>query len=254
MRFLVLQHIACEHPAIFRKFLAADGISWDAVSLDTGQTIPSLEGYDALWVMGGPMDVWDVEDHPWLIEEKRAIRRWVRELDRPFLGLCLGHQLLADAMAGTCGPQRPSEIGILDVALTPEGTRDPVFAGLPREFKVLQWHSVKVAQPPDDAVVLASSGVCGCQPMRVGNRAWSMQYHVEIEPDTITEWGKVPAYAEALGARTALGSRQDGRGCCPVHAKLRGKRANALPQFYAADAALTDKSINDFVDRCLARR
>ena len=144
------------------------------------------------------MDVWDVEDHPWLIEEKRAIRRWVRELDRPFLGLCLGHQLLADAMAGTCGPQRPSEIGILDVALTPEGTRDPVFAGLPREFKVLQWHSVKVAQPPDDAVVLASSGVCGCQAMRVGNRAWSMQYHVEIEPDTIAEWGKVPAYAEAL--------------------------------------------------------
>ena len=99
------------------------------------------------------MDVWDVEDHPWLIEEKRAIRRWVRELDRPFLGQCLGHELLADAMAGTCGPQRPSEIGIPDVALTPEGTRDPVFAGLPREFKVLQWHSVKVAQPPDDAVV-----------------------------------------------------------------------------------------------------
>ena len=133
------------------------------------------------------MDVWDVEDHPWLIEEKRAIRRWVRELDRPFLGLCLGHQLLADALAGTCGPQRPSEIGILDVALTPEAARDPVFAGLPEEFKVLQWHSVKVAQPPDDAIVLARSDACSCQAMRAGRRAWSMQYHVEIEPDTIAE-------------------------------------------------------------------
>lgn len=63
---------------------------------------------------------------------------------------------------------------------------------------MLQWHSVKVAQPPDGAVVLARSGACSCQAMRAGRRAWSMQYHVEIEPDTIAEWGKVPAYAEAL--------------------------------------------------------
>jgi len=198
MRLLVFQHLDCEHPGVFRQFLKEDGIAWDAVELDAGDPIPSLDQFDALWVMGGPMDVWDIEEHPWLIAEKKAIRRWVRELQRPLLGVCLGHQLLADALGGTCGPQRPAEIGILDIELTEAGRGDPIFAGMASRQKCLQWHSVRVAQPPDDALVLAKSGLCSCQAMRIGCNAYSMQYHVELEPDTIPNWGQVPAYAEAL--------------------------------------------------------
>ena len=60
MRLLVFQHIECEHPGSLRRFLKKDCVAWDAVNLDQGEAIPDLDNYDALWVMGGPMDVWDI--------------------------------------------------------------------------------------------------------------------------------------------------------------------------------------------------
>ena len=200
MRLLVFQHIDCEHPGSLRTFLKKDGINWDAINLHRGELIPDLNNYDALWVMGGPMDVWDVDEHPWLIPEKAAIRTWAGEMQKPFLGLCLGHQLLADALGGTCGPQRPPEIGVMDVKLTEQGMQDPLFTGLPVQQKFLQWHSVCVAQPPENSKVLASSDDCRIQALCVGDNAWSMQYHAEVEADTVENWGEVPAYRQALHA------------------------------------------------------
>ncbi len=205
MRLLVFQHVDCEHPGRLRRFLAADGVDWRAVELDAGEPVPPLEEYDALWVMGGPMDVWDVKEHPWLVAEKRAIRRWVRELERPFLGVCLGHQLLADALGGTCGPLKEPEIGVLEVELTPPGRKDPIFAGMEARQTVLQWHGAQVAQPPDDAVVLAGNAACAVQALRAGRRAWSTQYHVEVEPETVAAWGAVPAYRAALESSLGAG-------------------------------------------------
>ena len=103
-RILVFQHIDVEHPGIFRRFLAEEGVPWTAVELDRGEPIPDMTDFDALWVMGGPMDVWQEAENPWLRAEKAAIREAVLGRRMPFLGICLGHQLLADALGGEVGP------------------------------------------------------------------------------------------------------------------------------------------------------
>ncbi len=204
--------------------MAADKVAWDTVELDEGEAIPALDGYDILIAMGGPMDVWEEAAHPWLVAEKRAIREWVAE-DRPFLGFCLGHQLLADALGGTVGPAAASEVGIMDVGLEAAGRGDPLFAGLPETLTCMQWHSAAVTALPAGATLLAGSPVCPVQAFRVGRAAYGLQFHIEVTGLTASEWGCVPAYAVSL--ETVMGAGALGRLDAEMAAALPGLNRTA---------------------------
>jgi GMP synthase-like glutamine amidotransferase len=206
MKFIVLQHINVEHPGIFRDFMKNDGIGLDTIELDEGDPIPEMDGYDAMIVMGGPMDTWEEEIHPWLITEKTAIRHAIMDLKMPYLGFCLGHQLMAAALGGTVGKMARPEVGILDIELNTAGQSSLLFSGLPDRIKTLQWHGAEVTEPPPDSVILARSPLCAIQALQYGDTAFSMQCHIEITDTTVTDWGKVPVYKESLEQTLGDGS------------------------------------------------
>ena len=220
MRVLVYQHIDVEHPGIFRRFLCEDGVSCDVVEWDAGDAVPGHSDYDALLIMGGPMDVWEEDKYPWLIAEKQAIRDWV-EAEKPILGICLGHQLLADALGGSVAPMAKPEVGVLTVDLTDAGIADPLFVNVDGHSTCLQWHGSEVDTLPQDAVLLAVSASCSCQAFRYGKKVYGLQYHMEITEDTVGDWAKIPAYADSL--KTTIG---------PEGASLiAGAVEDSMPQF-----------------------
>ncbi len=197
----MFQHAASEHPGSFRNYFQEDGIEWCPVALNQEEAIPALDGFDALWVMGGPMDVWEEEKYPWLRQEKAVIREAVSKRHMPYLGICLGHQLLADALGGEVGPATQSEIGVFDINKTSAGIENALLDGLPNTFKCLQWHSAEVKRVPANAKVLASSSACEIQAMSINSNAYSIQFHIEATQNTITEWCQIPGLKSTLESR-----------------------------------------------------
>jgi GMP synthase-like glutamine amidotransferase len=189
-KVLVLQHEVIEPLGVFEDFLRADGAAWQVVEIDEGETIPSLEPFDAMFVMGGPQDVWQEDLYPWLRDEKAAIRRFVTEMRRPFFGICLGHQLLADALGGHVQKAKIPEQGLMRVWKTEEGARDPLLRAIGDPFTALQWHGAAVVEVPEGSVVLARNEACPIQAFRYGDRAYGVQFHIEVTKDTVIDWSK----------------------------------------------------------------
>ena len=113
MNIIILQHIKIEDPGYIKDLMLDDGLNLTTIELDEGEKIPNdLSKFDGMFCMGGPMDTHMEIEYPWLVEEKKRIKEFVIDLKKPYLGFCLGCQLLGEVVGGKVVKSTPAEIGI----------------------------------------------------------------------------------------------------------------------------------------------
>ena len=209
MEVIVLQHIKIEDPGYIKDLMLLDDVNLTTIELDEGEKIPDdLNKFDAMFCMGGPMDTYMEKEYPWLINEKKKIKEFVITLNKPYLGFCLGCQLLGEVAGGNVVKSKKPEIGMLDVNFLKKKNNDILFSSFPDKIKTLQWHSYEVINLENnkDITLLASSPTTKYQIFKYQNHAYGIQFHIEVKDTTVNDWGCVIEYKSALEEQLGEGA------------------------------------------------
>ena len=202
----------------FRRALAPTGAALRVVEVHAGAPLPPRRagGADAIVATGSPRSV--TERAPWMVRTAAWLRE-AAERGIPVLGVCFGHQLLAEAYGGSVGRNpRGRELGTVRCSLTAAGRVDPLFAGVPPSFEVQATHEDEVTALPEDAELLATNAASAVQAFRVGRRVRAVQFHPELDPAALG------ALASARAAQLEAEGRARGDGAARLRAVLAGLR------------------------------
>jgi len=184
---LIIKHIDIEGPGTLGSFLDQQKISYRIIDLGEGQSLPKdLSSIDAVVVLGGPMNVDEEDKYPFLESENEFIQQVLRS-NIPYLGICLGSQLLAKAAGAKVVKSPVKEIGWYQVQLTDEGRKDLLFQGFRQDEPVYHWHG-DMFEIPAQGELLATAEGCPHQALKVGRNAYGLQFHVEVTDQSIKEW------------------------------------------------------------------
>ena len=193
---LIVKHIREEGPGTLGDFFKNSDWEIETIEAFEKNTASSwgqwagifpenISQVEAVISLGGPMNVYEEEKYPFLKEEDIFLKK-VLKAKIPFLGICLGVQILAK-VCGAKIKNEEEEIGWYKVNLTQEGEADLFFEGVKKELDVFQWHK-DTFELPEGAVLLASSAVCPLQSFCVGNNAYGIQFHVEVNEIMMNQW------------------------------------------------------------------
>ena len=191
-KIYIVKHVEDEGPGRLGEYFQALGWEILTVELYRGHTLPkTLDSAAGVVILGGPMNVYEEEAYPFLRDEDQFIKQVLRE-EVPFLGICLGAQLLAKARGAAVTKSPHKEIGWFEAELTEAGERDCLFHGLPGALSVFQWHEDTFAVPVG-ASLLATSELCRNQAFRVSNSAYGLQFHPEVTQEMVLAWARKEA-------------------------------------------------------------
>lgn len=178
MRAHYFQHVAFEGLGSIEPWLNSNGYGLTVTKFFESAALPDPEAIDLLIVMGGPMSVNDEEKFPWLVPEKRFVREMI-ESGKPVLGVCLGAQIIANAMGATVFPNPVKEIGWFPIGAV--ASPDDSAFRFPHSETVFHWHGETFDLPPG-ATRLAKSEACENQAFQLGRRVIGLQFHLETTP------------------------------------------------------------------------
>ena len=182
MRVHYLQHVSFEGLGSIESVLNDKGYQLSSIQLYKNEPLPSVDDFDWLIVMGGPMGIYDYDQYPWLSDEKRFIKAAI-DADKIVLGICLGAQLIADVLGAKVYPNEHREIGWFNINRLP-GVDETILANvLPEQVEVFHWHG-DTFDIPEGAVSLAESEACPRQGFIFDNRVVAFQFHLEASVES----------------------------------------------------------------------
>lgn len=204
MRVHWLQHADFEDLGCIAPWLARRGDAVSRTRLYAGEPLPPVQDFDWLIVMGGPMNIYEYERHPWLRAEKALIREaW--QQGRKLLGICLGAQLIADALGAPVTRNAETEVGWFPLQLSPDAAHSHFFRDFPAQFRAFHWHGDTFALP-QGAASLMRSEACANQAYELDNRVAAIQFHLEVTAANARDWfaHEQPAPARYVQAPEAV--------------------------------------------------
>ena len=199
MRTLLIQHDHDGYPGALLAPIEAAGevVRWETY---TQPERPSLDGITAVVSLGGTAHPDQDDAQPWLAAELDLLEEAL-DTGVPILGVCLGGQLLARAAGGAIGKvEQPEVARFADVGLLREAEDDLLLAGMPRPFFGFEWHWYGFQAPPGATLLARNESTQ--QAFRFQNRAWGLQFHIEVTAETLAEWADAaPDTIEEFGGR-----------------------------------------------------
>jgi GMP synthase-like glutamine amidotransferase len=186
MNVLIIKHIEIERPGLIEYCLRQETIPYQILNLNPGVYFPKLDNLTHIVLLGGPMNVYEEDQYPFLRDEDLFVKEAIQR-GRAILGICLGAQLMAKALGAKVFRAPMKEIGWYEVSLTEEGVKDPLFYSLPKKFQVFQWHEDTFEIPKAGRLIATSTSVPH-QAFRYGENVYGLQFHLEVTEKMIWEW------------------------------------------------------------------